>query len=68
MFDGYNDPILDIKTAIETNEQFDNDMFDDFYEYENYENHEDLSKNTIPIDKFGWFYQVKEKSMSLKIH
>ena len=43
-----------MKTAIESDEFYENDLFD---EYDNYKIHED-AKKFIPMDKFGWFYKV----------
>ena len=58
LFSGYRDPILEIKTAMDEDDKYDFDIFD---EYEDYEKHKDVVQtddNNVPMDKFGWFYKV----------
>ena len=61
LFNGYRDPILEIKTAMDQEDEYDFDVFDEYEDYEDYEKHEDVVQtddNDVPMDKFGWFYKV----------
>lgn len=51
LFDGYEDPVLQIASLNEEEE----DEFDMFGEEEEINEPEPF---TIPMDKFGWFYKV----------
>ena len=53
LFDGYEDPVMDIGSSLEDNEE-------DYFEYEDEEETEE-DPNKVPMDKFGWFYKVCSK-------
>ena len=49
LFEGYEDTVMDIGSSM--------DNEDEYFEYEE---EDDIEKdaNKVPMDKFGWFYQV----------
>ena len=49
LFDGYEDTVMDIGSSM--------DNEDEYFEYEEEEETEE-DANKVPMDKFGWFYQV----------
>ena len=52
LFDGYEDTVMDIGSSM--------DNEDEYFEYEDEEETEE-DANKVPMDKFGWFYQVCPK-------
>jgi len=57
LFSGYRDPILEIKTAMDEDDEYDYDVFDEYEDYEKQEYVEQTDDNNVPMDKFGWFYK-----------
>ena len=58
LFSGYTDPILEIKTAMDAEDEYEYDMFEEYEDYETHEDGTEDDRNSVPMDKFGWFYKV----------
>ena len=48
LFDGYEDPVMDIGSSMDNEDEY-------------FEDEEEKDANKVPMDKFGWFYQVRPK-------
>ena len=45
LFDGYEDTVMDIASSMDNEDEY-------------FEDEEEKDANKVPMDKFGWFYQV----------
>ena len=57
MFDGYEDPVLQIYSSFEFDEEDEQDSFFD-------DDQTTPGPPKIPMDKFGWFYKVGDLEFS----
>ena len=48
LFDGYEDTVMDIASSMDNEDEY-------------FEDEEEKDANKVPMDKFGWFYQVCPK-------